>query len=68
MTMTYGDSTTTSLQFIDLYFEVCNDIKLKEVWKNALHEYARWLTIHELGHYFYWIKDTQTVAFESICW
>jgi hypothetical protein len=68
MTMTYGDTTTTSLQSLDLYFSLCEDTALQRIWANALTNYAIWLTLHELAHYLYRIKDTKSEAFKTICW
>jgi len=66
--MTYGDTSTTSLQSIDLHFSLCNDARLKSVWDDTLRSYAKWLIVHELGHYLYYIKDTTFSVFERICW
>jgi Zn-dependent peptidase ImmA (M78 family) len=66
--MTYGDNSTTSLQSLELYFSLCNATNIKEVRKMALNDYAKWLTLHELGHYLYYIKDTKAENFETICW
>jgi hypothetical protein len=66
--MTYGNTSTTSLQSLELFFNLCKEKQLKEIRNNALYEYAKWLILHELGHYLYYIKDSKAHLFEAICW
>jgi hypothetical protein len=69
--MTYNDTTSVSLQFINLYIELCDkyasDPALTSQRKTSLASIVKWLLVHEIGHYIYHIKNTSHPTFETIC-
>ena len=65
--ITYEDTTTTTLQSIDLHFSLCKDPQFKWMRTDSVYKYTKRLTLHELGHYFSYIKDVKFPTFEKIC-
>lgn len=59
-----GRTVSAKLTSISFNVNVCEDMS----YLDEFDEHIKSLVYHELSHYLYYLKDTTTSSFESICW
>lgn len=58
------DGTNKKFKQIKLNINLCGEQYYLENFEN----YVRQIFVHELGHYFYYFKDSQSSKFGNFCW
>jgi hypothetical protein len=57
------DGSNKKFKMIKLNINLCNN----QTYIANFDKYVRQIFIHELGHYFYYFKDSSTASFDNLC-
>ncbi|MDR2541072.1 MAG: hypothetical protein LBD11_04785 [Candidatus Peribacteria bacterium] len=58
------DGTNKKFKQINLNINLCET----ESYRTNFNKYVRQILVHELGHYFFYFKDSRSTEFAPICW